>query len=110
MLALLLNGCSAQPSSSPRDVADANDTGRTLVPQTPSERLLLEQLSQLPNGTARRVGDASVIAEAPYSAASGHTCRAVTLASSQSRKATRRLACSNEGHWFFVPDIFAGQE
>ena len=107
-LALPLNACSAQPMASARDIADANDTGRTLSPQTANERLLLQQLSALPNGTPRRVGDASVVAEAPYNAASGHTCRALQLTSSQKRTTDHRLACTDGRGWFFVPDVFGG--
>lgn len=105
---VVLNACSGQPAASARDVADANDTGRTLSPQTANERQLLQQLSQLPNGTARQIGDANVVAEAPYSAASGHTCRAVQLTSRQKRTADHRLACTDGHAWFFVPDVFAG--
>lgn len=107
-LALQLNACSAQQLTSARDVADANDTGRTLSPQTANERLLLQQLSQLPNGSARRIGDASVVAEAPYNAASGHTCRALQLTPSQTGKPDHHLACTDGRGWYFVPDVFMG--
>lgn len=109
-LAVLLNGCSAQPAASARDVADANDTGRTLSPKTANERLLLEQLSQLPKGTPRRIGDASVVADAPYNAASGHTCRALELRPRHAGAPDHRLACTDGRAWFFVPDVFAGAE
>ena len=107
VLAVLLNACSAQRPPSARDVADANDTGRTLSPQTANERLVLQQLSQLPNGTARRIGDASVVAEAPYDAASGHICRALQLTPSKTRTTDHRLACTDGRGWFFVPNVFA---
>jgi hypothetical protein len=107
-LAVLLNACSAKPVASARDVADANDTGRTLSPKTANERLLLEQLSQLPTGRPRRIGDVSVVADAPYNAASGHTCRFLQLTSSRAATPDHRLACTDGRGWFFVPDVFAG--
>jgi hypothetical protein len=108
LLAVVLNACSGPPAASARDVADANDTGRTLSPQTANERQLLQQLSQLPNGKAQRIGDTNVIADAPYSAASGHTCRAVQLTGGPKRTADHRLACTDGHAWFFVPDVFVG--
>ena len=106
-LALLLNACTAQRPPSARDVADANDAGRTLSPKTANERLLLHQLSALPNGRARRIGDASVVADAPYHAASGHTCRALQMTPGGARAADHRLACTDGRGWFFVPNVFA---
>jgi hypothetical protein len=104
----MLNACSGPPAASARDVADANDTGRTLNPQSANERLLLQQLSQLPNGTPRRVGDSNVVADAPYNAASGHSCRAVRLVAERTHTIDRRLACTDGRGWFFVPDVFVG--
>src|SRR5215207_6561632 len=106
--AVMLNACSGPPAASARDVADANDTGRTLTPQTANERQLLRQLSQLPNGTPQRIGDTSVIADTPYNAASGHTCRAVRLTAKQTPTTDHRLACTDGRGWFFVPDVFMG--
>jgi hypothetical protein len=107
VLAVLLNACSAQPAASARDVADANDTGRTVTPQTANERLLLQQVSTLPNGRSKRIGDANVVAQAPYDAASGHTCRALQLTPSGALNADHRLACTDGRSWFFVPNVLA---
>ncbi len=100
-----LSACSAQPQTSPRDVADANDTGGRLAPSSDGERALLLRLSKLPSSAPQRVGDATVVAEPAYQAASGQTCRALHL--TQANAAARhRLACSDGKTWFFVPDVF----
>jgi len=97
--------CAGQPQPSPRDVADANDTGGRLAPSSEADRSLLRQLPNLPSGAPQRIGSASVVAEPAYAAASGQTCRALhmTVANSAAR---HRLACSDGTTWFFVPDVF----
>lgn len=106
LLTALLIACSSTPATSARDAADANDTGRKLVPTSESERALLKQLSGLPNGKAQRVGDATIVAEPPYHAASGHLCRALSVTAGANQQASHRLACSDGQSWFFVPDVF----
>jgi hypothetical protein len=104
----LLTACASSPALNPRDVADANDTGRTLAPASQSERELLHRMPELPAGPALRIGDDSVAAEAAYTAASGRTCRAVRLTASKTGKTSHRVACNDGGSWFFVPDVFGG--
>lgn len=106
LLIALLTSCSSTPATSARDAADANDTGRKLAPTGESERALLRQLSGLPNGKAQRVGDATIVAEPLYHAASGRSCRALSVTPSAKQQATHRLACSDGQSWFFVPDVF----
>lgn len=106
--ALFAFACSPRPETSARDAADANDTGRVLAPRSESERALLQQLATLPSGVARRIADATVTAEAPYEAASGRTCRAISVSSPATAKKSRRLACNDGKAWFFVPDVFSG--
>lgn len=107
LLTAFLGACSHQPETSPRDAADANDTGKMLGPADESERALLRQLSSLPNGAAQRVGNATVLAEAPYEAASGRTCRALHVRSApQGQRERRRLVCNDGKAWYFVPDVF----
>jgi hypothetical protein len=103
--AALLLACSSTPRASARDVADANDTGRLLDGKTASDRAVLAQLSVLPSGTPQRIGNALVVAEAPYSAASGRSCRALHLTPAQAKSASNRLACSDGKSWFFVPNV-----
>lgn len=106
LLTLLLSSCAGQPETNPRDAADANDTGRRLAPTGEGERALLRQLGTLPSGAARRVGDADVLAEEPYQAASGRVCRALQLTRQQPTRVSRRLACNDGKAWFFVPNVF----
>ncbi len=106
--ALVFLGCAAEQPVSARDAADATDTGRTVSARTSSERALLQQVATLPSGSKRQVGDATVVAEAPYTAASGRTCRAVQITASGTQQASLRLACVSEKVWFFVPDVFDG--
>jgi hypothetical protein len=108
MTALVLSACSSQPSLGAREAADANDTGRTFGGETSTERALLEQLPTLPSGATRHVGDATVVADAPYTAASGRTCRTLQVMSSGKRQVVQRLACVSGRSWRFVPDVFAG--
>lgn len=103
---LLPLACAATPQPSAREVADANDTGQTLVGKTEQDRAVLREVAGLPSGVARRIGGTSVLAEAPYVAASGRTCRALQLSAQTPSPTTHRLACSDGQAWFFVPDVF----
>jgi hypothetical protein len=106
-LVATLIGCSAGPVTSPRDAADANDTGRKLGPSDELERALLAELPKLPSDAPRQIGRSTVVADPPYQAASGRTCRALHLTPAQKSDATLRLVCSDGKTWFFVPDVFA---
>lgn len=108
--AALLGACSSAAPISARDAADANDTGATLLAKNEAERSLLTQVPTLPSQTARRLGQTVVVAEAPYTAASGRTCRALHLTSSSPKTDSHRLACNDGKAWFFVPDVFGGGE
>ncbi|MES1186982.1 MAG: DVU3141 family protein [Myxococcales bacterium] len=74
--------------------------------RTASERALLGQIATLPSGSTQRVGDATVVAEESYTAASGRTCRPLHITSNATRRATLRLACLNGRDWLFVPDVY----
>jgi len=102
----ILIACSPSPGHSARDAADANDIGRTLPATNDSERALLQALPSLRSGAAQRVGDVTLMADAPYAAASGRTCRTLHVTTSQKAPASGRLACSDGKSWFFVPDVF----
>lgn len=105
---LLVAACAAPAPVSVRDVADANDTGGRLKTTNPADKALLQELPRMPSGAARRLGDATVVAEAAYSAASGQTCRAVHVTVPPRPETIDRLACSDGRQWFFVPDVFGG--
>ena len=107
VLHVLLVGCSSSPKYSPRDTADANDTGATLSAKSELERALLRRAATLQTGTRQAFGESTVVAEAPYAAASGRTCR--TLHVERGRAASHRLACSEGATWFFVPDVFGSE-
>ncbi len=106
LLSVLPIACSSTPKTSARDAADANDTGRKLPPNSQSERTLLNELSSLPSGKERRIGNETVVAEPPYAAASSRTCRALHIAAGQPPGTSHRLACTDGARWFFVPDVF----
>jgi hypothetical protein len=106
-LAVTLSGCS-RPAVEARAAADANDTGATLGPRNDVERAVLKAVSSLPTGAPSRVGGATVVAEAAYTAASGRTCRSLSISNPPVGQSVHRLACANGGSWFFAPDVFGG--
>lgn len=107
-LLLAAAGCASQSQGEPRDVADANDTGRSLPAPTRLEQDVLRALPSLESGQARPVGNALVVAEPIYTAASGRTCRALSIG--VGGKNVARLACHSGGTWYFVPDVFGHAE
>lgn len=109
LLTMAMLGCSKPPSIAAQDAADANDTGGALAAQSDSERALLKEVGSMPTGTPRRIGSATVVADAPYTAASGRTCRALHLSAEGSKKAEGKLACNNGKGWFFAPDVFGSE-
>ena len=97
----------AQPPPNDPAVLDANDRGSTVAPTSDAERQLLAQLGDLPAGKKQQIGSLTVVANKPYHAASGRTCRSVDVTSATSKGATgARLACTEGGEWFFVPNVF----
>lgn len=113
LLALALVACSSPKPLAARDVADANDTGRTLAARTQAEQQLLARVGSLPSGSAQQLSGLNVIAEPAYAAASGHTCRALSITPSSPSMERHRIACTDGKNWFFVPDVFGtgeGQE
>lgn len=94
--------CSATSTVSARELADANDTGRTLAAKSAEERQLLQHVPQLRSDHEELVGGLRVVAEPVYEAASGRRCRGIT----NRQTGERRLTCSDGGAWFFVPDVF----
>lgn len=111
LLALMwLAACSPSETPSARDVADANDTGRTLSAENPGERAVLARVATLPNGKAVTVSGLSVTAEPQYAAASGRTCRALSIVDAGAGRNRNRVACSDGKSWFFVPDVFSGND
>lgn len=102
---LFLAACASAPTMSARDLSDANDTGRTLAAEDDADRALLRDLPTLKTGSPRRYGSKSVVADDPYTSASGRSCRTLHLTTT-TRAPTERLACTDGKSWFFVPDVF----
>ena len=74
---------------------------------SPAETKVLSQLEKLPPGQARSVDTLSVVADPPYAAASGKTCRRLTFTPLKPPKTTTtRLACRSGDDWGFVPSVF----
>jgi len=86
-------------------VADANDTGRSVGARSNVEREVLKAIPSLPSSKPQQVAGATVVAEPAYPAASGRTCRAFSI-NAKNNPEGHRLACTNGGAWFFVPDVF----
>jgi hypothetical protein len=107
-LAIATASCAAGRPPSQTDLANANDTGRTIGAKSEGERAILRELPTLPSGKSRRVLDATVQAADPYAAASGNTCRALQIEAGG--KTSSRLACNDGKAWFFVPGVFFDAE
>ncbi len=109
LCALTLMGCAGAPPPEPRAIEDANDTGRTVDARSGAETEVLRAVPTLPVRQPRRIAGLVVTADSAYSAASGRTCRALSInpaANKPSQGSTQRLACTSGDAWFFVPDVF----
>lgn len=74
---------------------------------SPAEAKVLTKLDQVPVAKATTVETLSVVADAPYAAASGKLCRRLTLTLLSPPKTSRtRLACRSGEGWSFVPSVF----
>lgn len=78
-----------------------------MLPANESEKRLLAELPMMAPSSLQRIGEQAVIVDAPYTAASGRTCRTVHVTQGVRRESTR-LACSDGTRWFFVPEVFVG--
>lgn len=108
MLVLAGLGCSSRPSATPRDIADATDTGGTVRAKSGLEQAVLAAAPTMPSDLPRQIGEATVVAEPAYAAASGRTCRSVSVRPSAKLESSRHLVCNDGATWFFAPDVFAG--
>jgi hypothetical protein len=105
LLAALTIGCTrSQP------VAEPGPAGPTTIePANEIEREILQRLSALAPEQPATIQGAIVSAAAPYHAASGRTCRFLTITSAD-RSSGSRLACREDAEWFFVPPVFQADE
>lgn len=104
---VLCSACASSPTATPRDLANANDTGRKLAARSADDRALLAELSSLPQGAPKHLGHETVVADAIYAAASGRSCRVLHLTQEPGSSTVQRLACSDGHEWFWVPNVFA---
>ena len=98
-------------ASTKQDVAPEEPTSimgdGTAEAASPAEAKVLAELERLPPAQERTIDSLSVVADAPYAAASGKTCRRLTMTSRKPPKTSRtRLACRNGDSWGFVPSVF----
>ncbi len=106
-LPLIAVSCSSSHRPEPRDPSYASlvEPG-TREPSDDVERAILARLGELEPGAEEHIDGQVVVAGAPYAAASGRTCRTVTIRpSAQAAKPSSRLACLVEDVWAFVPDV-----
>jgi hypothetical protein len=107
---MLAGACASAPEPNDEDVWHESSLRPSRVPpQTQGERKLLTRLSDMPTNEPVRIGGQVFVAGEPYAAASGRTCRSVTVrAPDGSKGADVKLACHGRaGGWTFVPDVFA---
>jgi hypothetical protein len=78
----------------------------TVEPASHGERELLARMESVPANEAVRLGGQVFIVDAPYASGSGRLCRSVRVEGGP--EVELKLACEDEPHWVFVPDVFAG--
>lgn len=105
LLALLAPGCTRS-----HHVAEPGPSApSTIEPADEVEREILQRLPTLTPEQPVTIDGAIVSAAAPYHAASGRTCRSLTITNAD-RSARSRLACREDAAWFFVPQVFRADE
>lgn len=100
LLALALSGCATTKPAPTRMLAVPAAGARVVAPRDAAEAAVLQELPSLaPESVPMRAGQAQ--AGAVYLAASGRTCRSLTLAGAA------KVACRDDERWFFVPNPMA---
>jgi hypothetical protein len=101
-------GCASKPPSDDQIWHESTLRPGLVSPETQGERELLVRLSDVPVGQPVTFGSQVFIADAPYAAASGRTCRSVMLRPTEADGTVQvKLACEVAEGWAFVPDPFA---
>lgn len=103
-LLLLTSGCNRPTDARHPEDAVATESGGRHEPASPEERAILERVADLPVNVREKVGDRTLTASRTYHAASGYSCRTVTIEDAQEQ--VHRLACGDDDGWFFVPDVY----
>lgn len=89
-------------------------------PADDAEREILRRLPELAQGQPMVVAGQSVVVDAAYPAASGRTCRSLRIGAhaagtgqsngqAAGESMQERLACREDGDWFFVPPVFQAE-
>jgi len=99
-------GCAARPSVQRSGPTPSAPSGGVVPAASPDENQILEACSEMETGETKVVGELSVLAHAPYAAASGRLCRTLEIASEGGAPAQQRLVCEANKGWVFVPDLF----
>lgn len=107
-MALATTGCASGPEPTEQDIWHESGLRPGQVPAaTPGEREVLARMAEIPAGQAVTLAGQVFIVDEPYHAASGRTCRSVTIRAAREAGGTDvRLACAEDGGWVFVPDPF----
>jgi len=103
-LVFIVSACASAP---PAGAFTAELAPTTLSATTPAETELLRRAAELPVGQPVDVAGLQVLAEAPYTAASGRLCRELRV------DQQLRLACDGptppgQSGWVFVPVLVEG--
>lgn len=105
LVAALALGCTRS-----QHVAEPGPSGPSAIePANQTEREILQRLPALAPEQPVTIEGAIVSAAAPYHAASGRTCRFLTITGAD-RSSRSRLACREDAAWFFVPPIFQSDD
>ena len=101
-------GSQKEDEKSPGQMVLVNPS--TSQPSDELERAVLAQLADLTPDTAATIQGHKVVASAPYSAASGRVCRAITIAIAAGAEKgdgppeRHRLVCRMGSAWSYVPN------
>jgi hypothetical protein len=102
----LLVACGGSGSHTPDPEYQKLSRANVEQPATAFERELLSVMAELEAGVRVEVAGGQVIAERAYAAASGRTCRRVSIEPPEEPPGSR-LACVVDGAWSFVPQVLA---
>lgn len=110
LVALLLVWAGCGASQEPSVYSPENSqkyTGTKVESASKDEAAVLQQVDKLVTGKRQKVGGVFVVADAPYFAASGRTCRSLLISSGANRAGRARLACEDGSTWFWAPEVMA---
>ncbi len=104
LISFALLACSSPPDARSSADAQAIESGGRRAPTTDEERQLLDAIAAAKPGGSAQLGKIKLAISGEYAAASGATCREVSIAGS-ARSDSQRLACGDAEGWFFVPSV-----